>query len=276
MFQSGSWAFAKMAAATGKPGFHDWMSRGSAERRYRKGQGAHCHLCFCCHQQEQPPGTLDLRAQKLAASARVAEESPSVETLKTQFDKILSSLFQFSLLCTKEVGLHDHQRSTQTSSILSSSIKEEMGRIAMKNINLGKYQVFLISTDSLWRCNNDNSEEQPLNAQHRLCVRPHCEVRLLRIIPCANEYKDQSYYNYWSNHLSSSYRIPQFASPIFIPIKVDKGFCSVSCFSAADNSNHSLLSTINSTNTKLFCFDCSKQKSHYLEEPRRVLDTPNP
>lgn len=89
------------------------ISRGSAERRYRKGQGTHCHFCFCCYQQEQPTRTLHLRAQKIASGARVAEESPSMETLKTQFDKILSSQtpFQFSLLCAKEVGLHDQQRS---------------------------------------------------------------------------------------------------------------------------------------------------------------------
>lgn len=37
------------------------------------------------------PGTPDLRAQKIASSARVVEESPSTETMKTQFVKILSS-----------------------------------------------------------------------------------------------------------------------------------------------------------------------------------------
>lgn len=45
--------------------------------------------------------------------------------------------------------------------------------------NLAKYQVFLISTDSPWRCNNENTEEQPLGAQHRLHVRPCGEVRII-------------------------------------------------------------------------------------------------
>lgn len=77
-------------------------------------------------------------------------------------------LFQFSLLWAKVAGLQNHQRSIQTSSILSPFINKEIGRIAMKNIHLAKYQVLLISTDSLWKCNNENTEEQPLNTQHRL------------------------------------------------------------------------------------------------------------
>lgn len=95
-------------------------------------------------------------------------------------------LFQFSLLWAKEAG---HQSSIQTSSILSSCIHKEMAKIATKNINPAKYQVFLINTDSLWRCNSENTKEQPQNARHRLCVRPCCEMRLSRIIPCANKHK---------------------------------------------------------------------------------------
>lgn len=107
---------------------------------------------------------------------------------------------------------------------------------------------------------------------YRLCVKHCCEVRLLRIILCANKHKGYSYYNYWNNDLICSYRITRSTSPTFIPVKADKGFCNVSCFSR-DNSNHSLLSPINSINA---CanIDCSKQETHDLKVCRGVLGTP--
>ncbi|RMC05112.1 hypothetical protein DUI87_18294 [Hirundo rustica rustica] len=69
---------------------YHFLKQGTEESKAKHPNYKHGNLASDI-KQEQPLGTLDLRAQKTASSARAAEESPAVETLKTQFDKILSS-----------------------------------------------------------------------------------------------------------------------------------------------------------------------------------------